>query len=765
MRSVTIGIYLDEDVRRLEVTLAALRAHTAAPFDLVLLPAHVDAATRAYLSTHGVAGPEPEACPAGAPAWFNRLAACCDSGVIVFLEAGAVPGPRWLENLLTALDADPAIGLAGPSTNSAWNEQCVFAGGGGSMPEVAATARAAAERFGNTWRSLDPLHSLSDFCYAVKREVIDAIGGADEQYGLGPCWEMDYNVRALRAGYRSVWACSAYVYRPPFTARRAREEALRFEASKRRYQDRFCALRLRGESTGYEPHCRGDACEHFAPPAAIRVREPLPEGGARPLPAAGLRSPAPPSQPLVSCVMATGHRREFALQSIRYFDRQDYPNRELVILDDGPDDLTAEVAANPRVRYVRVRPGMTIGAKRNRGCELARGAIIAQWDDDDWYAPGRLSAQARPIVSGEADISALTAALFFDLPGWRFWTCSPQLHRRMFAEDVHGGTLAFRRAVWEKNRYPDASLAEDAALLRGAVYRGARLRRIEGGGLFVYLRHSRNAWAFECGRHLDPAAWASAPQPDLGEDLAFYRQHSPAAPPLDPPTVYQPLVSCIMPTANRRRFVPHAIRCFQRQDYPHRELIVLDDGADPVQDLIPPDPMITYVRLPAKRALGAKRNQACEMARGDVIVHWDDDDWMAPWRLGYQVAGLAGRPQPSASGLSSVYFCHLRGDRAWLYVHPAGQRPWIAGGTMCYHKSLWRQYRFPEIDEGEDTRFVWSIPAAAIVPLPDSRFYVATVHDANTSPKRTADPRWQPLPTSEIREILGEGWESFFGGN
>ena len=28
------------------------------------------------------------------------------------------------------------------------------------------------------------------------------------------------------------------------------------------------------------------------------------------------------------------------------------------------------------------------------------------------------------------------------------------------------------------------------------------------------------------------------------------------------------------------------------------------------------------------------------MARGQIIAHWDDDDWSAPWRLGYQVAAL-----------------------------------------------------------------------------------------------------------------------------
>ena len=46
-----------------------------------------------------------------------------------------------------------------------------------------------------------------------------------------------------------------------------------------------------------------------------------------------------------------------------------------------------------------------------------------------------------------------------------------------------------------------------------------------------------------------------------------------------------PLVSCIMPTADRRRFVPQAIRNFLAQDYAERELVILDDGADSIADL------------------------------------------------------------------------------------------------------------------------------------------------------------------------------------
>jgi O-antigen biosynthesis protein len=526
MKSVTIGVYVDGEVRRLEATLAGLRAHTVQAFELALLPAHVDSATREFLSARGIDVAPQEEPAAGGAAWFNRLAAHTESEVIVFLESGAVPGPNWLEFLLQALDADTANGLAGPSTNFAWNDQCAFPGSGGSLVEVAQTAHAAAARFDRARRGLAPLYSLADFCYAVKREAIRAVGAADEQYGVGPCWEMDYNIRAARAGYRGVWACSAYVYRPPFTARRARDEAWLFEAGKHRYQDKFCALRLRGESAAYEPHCRGEECEHFAPPALIGIAEPLPASAAKPVAATSLLTQ--PAQPLVSCVMATGKRRDFALQALRYFERQDYPNRELVIVDEGPDDLGSAVAANPRVRYLRVPPGMSIGAKRNRGCELAQGAIVAQWDDDDWYSPRRLSAQVWPIVSGEAEITALNGTLFFDLPRWRFWSCTAELHRRMFVEDVHGGTLVFRREIWRQNRYPDTSLAEDAALLRAAVGRGARLKRIDSAGLFVYLRHGRNAWSFDCGKHVDSRGWSIARQPEFGEDLPFYQAQSSA---------------------------------------------------------------------------------------------------------------------------------------------------------------------------------------------------------------------------------------------
>ena len=49
-----------------------------------------------------------------------------------------------------------------------------------------------------------------------------------------------------------------------------------------------------------------------------------------------------------------------------------------------------------------------------------------------------------------------------------------------------------------------------------------------------------------------------------------------------------PMVSVCTPTFNRRPFIPYMIRCFREQDYPRdkMEWIIVDDGTDPIEDLI-----------------------------------------------------------------------------------------------------------------------------------------------------------------------------------
>jgi glycosyltransferase involved in cell wall biosynthesis len=212
-----------------------------------------------------------------------------------------------------------------------------------------------------------------------------------------------------------------------------------------------------------------------------------------------------------------------------------------------------------------------------------------------------------------------------------------------------------------------------------------------------------------------------------------------------------------MPTADRRLFVSQAIQYFLQQDYPNRELIIVDDGADAVADMIPPTSQIRYIRLPNRYTIGAKRNLACQEAAGTIIVHWDDDDWMAPWRLRYQVNNLCS-VQADICGLAKILYYDPRAERAWQYVYPPGGRPWVAGNTLCYTKALWQRNPFSNINVGEDTRFIWSNQSKRIVTLEDSTFYIAVIHTGNVSPKRTSDRRWHAYPIEEVRNILDKDW-------
>jgi glycosyltransferase involved in cell wall biosynthesis len=707
-----------------------------------------------------------------APVCFNRLAAESGANVVMLLDERVIPAHDALRRLVQALVASPGGGIAGPSTNLAWNEQCAFPAG--LADDVETIAGRAARLFGNEVRTLDPLYSLSDFCYAVKHEVIEAIGGADERFGQGPCWEMEYNARAARAGFRGLWVCGAYVWRAPLSAaRRAHEERL-LEAGRRRYQDNLCGLRLRGFKTDYEPHCRGDACEYFAPRGLIQLRHPLPaasglqpgEAGSAVIapPRSGGAEIAPP-QPLISCVMPTGNRAEFALQAARMFLAQDYPNRELIVVDDGADGL-AELLPPEGITYVRCDAGLSVGEKRNLACTHARGEFIAEWDDDDWYGPGRLSAQLAPLLAARADITGIANVTILELEGWRFWQLTPALASRLFLEGIPSGTLVFRRSLWDAagrqgSQFPAISVGEDAAFLRHALASGARLEPVDTGGVFIYVRHGRNTWQFICGRELDARGWRQVREPALPpQDRDFYAYMRDGERSLAPVRRPRPLVSCVMPTRDRRRPVGQAIVYFQRQDYPNRELVVLDDGQDPVEDLIPDDPRIRYVRLDHEQLVGAKRNQGCELASGEIIVNWDDDDWHSPTRISYQVDELE-RHGAEICGAGRILYFDPAAERAWLYEFPSSNRAWIAGGTLCYRKDLWRRNPYAPVGNGEDTRFVWSRAIGTPLVLTEHRFYAALLHHANTSRKDPRGPLWSARPIEDVKLLLGTDYRFY----
>jgi hypothetical protein len=130
---------------------------------------------------------------------------------------------------------------------------------------------------------------------------------------------------------------------------------------------------------------------------------------------------------------------------------------------------------------------------------------------------------------------------------------------------------------------------------------------------------------------------------------------------------------------------------------------------------------------------------------------------MAPWRLSYQVASLC-HEQADICGLNKVLYYDPRAKQSWQYIYGPGGRPWVAGNTLCYTKAFWQRNPFPDINVGEDTRFVWSNKSKRIVSLEDGTFYVAIIHAGNVSAKITKDARWHTYPVANIRTILDIDW-------
>src|SRR5829696_5496739 len=161
--------------------------------------------------------------------------------------------------------------------------------------------------------------------------------------------------------------------------------------------------------------------------------------------------------------MPTCDRRAFARQAIWYFLRQDYPSKELIVLDDGGDAIEDLTRGDERIRYVRL-PRSDVGAKRNLGCQLAAGEFVAQWDDDDWMSYNRLSAQVSELTATGADVHACGELLHYRVDAGDAWLLRP---RWPDAPDLPPGPLLCRRSLTAEHRFAASGSGEQRAFAAG----------------------------------------------------------------------------------------------------------------------------------------------------------------------------------------------------------------------------------------------------------------------------------------------------------
>jgi GT2 family glycosyltransferase len=130
---------------------------------------------------------------------------------------------------------------------------------------------------------------------------------------------------------------------------------------------------------------------------------------------------APNNEPLVSVVLVHHDRPKYLLQAIGSIEQQDYPNLELILVDDGStlsesrstlESLESRFA-NKGWRILR-EANRYLGAARNTGVRAARGAYILFLDDDNALFRSAISTLVRAARSCGADICTCFRKTIYD---------------------------------------------------------------------------------------------------------------------------------------------------------------------------------------------------------------------------------------------------------------------------------------------------------------------------------------------------------------
>jgi glycosyltransferase involved in cell wall biosynthesis len=120
--------------------------------------------------------------------------------------------------------------------------------------------------------------------------------------------------------------------------------------------------------------------------------------------------------PVVSVVVPTRNRRAIVTATVGTVQNQVRVPLEVVVVDEGSEDGTAEALtalADDRIRVLRNDAPTGVAAARNRGIREARGTWVALLDDDDLWAPDKLRAQLDAAEAASADW-AYTGAVAVD---------------------------------------------------------------------------------------------------------------------------------------------------------------------------------------------------------------------------------------------------------------------------------------------------------------------------------------------------------------
>jgi len=109
---------------------------------------------------------------------------------------------------------------------------------------------------------------------------------------------------------------------------------------------------------------------------------------------------------LISVIMPVYNGATYLPHALESIDAQGYDNLEIIFIDDGSTDRTAEIArSHPKVCY-HYQENSGIAKTMNKGLQLAKGELITFLDADDWWSDFKLGLQLKLLKESSAQFVA-----------------------------------------------------------------------------------------------------------------------------------------------------------------------------------------------------------------------------------------------------------------------------------------------------------------------------------------------------------------------
>jgi glycosyltransferase involved in cell wall biosynthesis len=199
----------------------------------------------------------------------------------------------------------------------------------------------------------------------------------------------------------------------------------------------------------------------------------------------------------VSVVLPVFNGELFLREAIESVLAQTWSPVELLVVDDGSTDRTAEIAQGYELSYLHQENG-GVAAARNRGVDEARGELLSFVDHDDVWLPQKLERQVAALEADPAaGICSCRVEIFlepdYELPNWAHETFLEGTHR-----STQVGTLLVRRESFDEVGPFDTTyfVADDTDWFLRTRDVGVRVACVEEP-LLRYRLHGTNASAHE----------------------------------------------------------------------------------------------------------------------------------------------------------------------------------------------------------------------------------------------------------------------------